>query len=72
MHGKGEYTWKDGRKVNIYNIQNIYIQILSKDIFFNFQIFQYEGEYQYDKKHGYGIYTWADGRKYAGMWAFGK
>jgi len=39
MHGKGEYTWKDGRKVNIYNIQNIYIQILSKDIFFNFQIF---------------------------------
>ena len=62
MHGKGTYTWKDGRRYDG-NLNFSYIFCECKNLL---------GEYHMDKKHGYGVYIWADSRRYEGLWQNGK
>ena len=61
MHGKGEFTWPDGKKY-IGNLKKN--QKIIKHIFI--------GDYIEDKKEGFGEFYWQDGKIYKGYWKDGK
>ena len=69
MHGKGTYTWKDGRK---------YEGDYEMDKKHGFGIYlwadgrKYEGNWAFGKQHGEGKYILPDGNAKVGIWEDGK
>lgn len=61
MHGKGVYTWKDGRRY-----EGEYLNDKKHVDFKSYYL------HSYFNNQGYGTYAWADGRKYVGEWKLGK
>ena len=68
-HGKGAYTWPDGRK---------YVGQYAEDMKEGHGTFywpdgrKYEGGWMQGKQHGEGTYTKANGESKVGIWENGK
>lgn len=79
MHGKGVYTWKDGRvydgeyvedKKNGYGVYRWADGRSNK--LTNIFTLVYEGQWENGKQHGQGIYHQPDGSQKSGLWSEGK
>ena len=75
MHGKGLYSWPDGRKYDGYYIQDhkegegtyFWVYLLKQSDGRSFK-----GQWKHGKQHGYGDYTHLDGSIKSGYWENGK
>lgn len=69
MHGKGIYTWKDGRKyegdytMDKKHGQGVYTWADGR---------RYDGQWQNGKQHGEGVYYDVSGAAKKGIWENGK
>ena len=69
MHGKGVYTWPDGRKYDGDYVDN---KMHGKGVYTWPDGAKYDGDFVDDKIHGKGVYTWPNGRKYDGDYVDGQ
>ncbi len=69
MHGKGVYTWKDGRR---YEGEYRYDKKHGYGTYTWADGRKYEGYWAYGKQHGKGKYILPDGNIKAGVWEDGK
>ena len=69
MHGRGVYTWQDGRKY-----EGEYLH--DKKHGYGYYVWadgrKYEGEWSHGKQHGKGKYILLDGSVKLGLWQNGK
>ena len=68
-HGKGVYTWPDGKRYEG-DLRNDSLH--GKGVFDWKDGRRYVGGYVNDKKEGWGEFVWPDGRRYVGNWKDGK
>ena len=69
MHGKGSYTWKDGRK---YEGQYLHDKKHGNGIYIWADGRKYDGQWAYGKQNGKGKYILPDGTVRVGLWEDGK
>ena len=69
MHGKGIYTWKDGRK---YEGEYCYDKKHGYGVYTWSDGRKYEGHWSAGKQHGKGKYILTDGSIKVGIWEDGK
>ena len=69
MHGKGTYTWKDGRK---YDGQYLHDKKHGNGIYTWADGRRYDGQWAYGKQNGKGKYILPDGTVRVGVWEDGK
>lgn len=69
MHGKGVYTWKDGRK---YDGDYQFDKKHGYGVYTWADGRRYEGNWAYGKQHGKGKYILPDGTVKVGVWEDGK
>ena len=69
MHGKGSYTWKDGRK---YEGEYLHDKKHGDGMYIWADGRKYDGQWAYGKQHGKGKYILPDGIVRVGIWEDGK
>ena len=73
MHGKGIYTWPDGRRYEGTNYLGCFENDMKhgKGLYIWSDGRKYEGDFLNNKQHGIGEYTSKSGEKRKGMWENG-
>lgn len=69
MHGKGVYTWQDGRK---YEGEYMNDKKHGEGVYVWADGRRYEGEWAFGKQHGKGKYILTDGTVKIGLWQNGR
>lgn len=69
MHGKGLYTWKDGRR---YEGEYLHDKKHGQGVYTWADGRRYDGQWAYGKQHGRGKYIMPDGSVRVGIWENGK
>ncbi len=69
MHGKGVYTWNDGRK---YEGEYLYDKKHGRGLYTWADGRKYDGEWAHGRQHGKGKYVMPDGTARVGIWEEGK